>query len=107
MLITSRFSAPGATTNAPGLSRSSPANPSGSASPCHGSMHTKRAPGLVHTPSRGVRSEEHTSELQSLIRISYAVFCLKKKKTRPIVHIEERHQQHQAQANTHKNDTYT
>src|SRR3546814_2404951 len=28
-----------------------------------------------------VRSEEHTSELQSLMRISYAVFCLKKKKT--------------------------
>src|SRR3546814_4938657 len=34
---------------------------------------------------RGKRSEEHTSELQSLMRISYAVFCLKKKKktTRP------------------------
>src|SRR3546814_3740494 len=32
-------------------------------------------------PSRGSRSEEHTSELQSLMRISYAVFCLKKKKT--------------------------
>src|SRR3546814_7524533 len=31
------------------------------------------------TPSRK-RSEEHTSELQSLMRISYAVFCLKKKK---------------------------
>src|SRR3546814_1169388 len=31
--------------------------------------------------SGGVRSEEHTSELQSLMRISYAVFCLKKKKT--------------------------
>src|SRR3546814_1674464 len=31
---------------------------------------------------RLVRSEEHTSELQSLMRISYAVFCLKKKKTR-------------------------
>src|SRR3546814_2216724 len=30
---------------------------------------------------RGRRSEEHTSELQSLMRISYAVFCLKKKKT--------------------------
>src|SRR3546814_8673435 len=30
----------------------------------------------------GVRSEEHTSELQSLMRISYAVFCLKKKKLR-------------------------
>src|SRR3546814_10686436 len=29
------------------------------------------------------RSEEHTSELQSLMRISYAVFCLKKKITRP------------------------
>src|SRR3546814_8476904 len=30
---------------------------------------------------RRARSEEHTSELQSLMRISYAVFCLKKKKT--------------------------
>src|SRR3546814_8619440 len=30
--------------------------------------------------SRRLRSEEHTSELQSLMRISYAVFCLKKKK---------------------------
>src|SRR3546814_1630525 len=30
---------------------------------------------------RRVRSEEHTSELQSLMRISYAVFCLKKKRT--------------------------
>src|SRR3546814_985316 len=30
----------------------------------------------------GQRSEEHTSELQSLMRISYAVFCLKKKKTK-------------------------
>src|SRR3546814_10582639 len=32
----------------------------------------------------GTRSEEHTSELQSLMRISYAVFCLKKKKQQPI-----------------------
>src|SRR3546814_5418918 len=31
-------------------------------------------------PQGHVRSEEHTSELQSLMRISYAVFCLKKKK---------------------------
>src|SRR3546814_1191993 len=30
------------------------------------------------------RSEEHTSELQSLMRISYSVFCLKKKKTRSV-----------------------
>src|SRR3546814_4609419 len=32
------------------------------------------------------RSEEHTSELQSLMRISYAVFCLQKKPTPPSVH---------------------
>src|SRR3546814_3854269 len=31
--------------------------------------------------TKGPRSEEHTSELQSLMRISYAVFCLKKKTT--------------------------
>src|SRR3546814_3695641 len=37
------------------------------------------------------RSEEHTSELQSLMRISYAVFCLKKKKT-----------QHKKSAHTHR-----
>src|SRR3546814_6207700 len=34
---------------------------------------------------RSDRSEEHTSELQSLMRISYAVFCLKKKKTTQII----------------------
>src|SRR3546814_3266892 len=33
------------------------------------------------------RSEEHTSELQSLMRISYAVFCLKKKQTKKHTHI--------------------
>src|SRR3546814_10408380 len=45
------------------------------------------------------RSEEHTSELQSLMRISYAVFCLKKKKTNKnkitqqtnIAHIQNTH----------------
>src|SRR3546814_9328575 len=38
--------------------------------------------------SRGSRSEEHTSELQSLMRISYAVFCLKKKKKKyELIHI--------------------
>src|SRR3546814_6959054 len=35
-----------------------------------------------------VRSEEHTSELQSLMRISYAVFCLKTKKTHYKAHIQ-------------------
>src|SRR3546814_10499243 len=37
------------------------------------------ADGLFNDPSLASRSEEHTSELQSLMRISYAVFCLKKK----------------------------
>src|SRR3546814_20031140 len=41
------------------------------------------------------RSEEHTSELQSLMRISYAVFCLKKKKDNSTTHIKQ----------THKNNT--
>src|SRR3546814_2596672 len=38
------------------------------------------------------RSEEHTSELQSLMRISYAVFCLKKKKKHIIKNIIKTHQ---------------
>src|SRR3546814_9816841 len=38
------------------------------------------AGGYPIQPPINVRSEEHTSELQSLMRISYAVFCLKKKK---------------------------
>src|SRR3546814_1421960 len=46
--------------------------------------------------NRRARSEEHTSELQSLMRISYAVFCLKKKKTTPP-------QAHQTQIHTHIN----
>src|SRR3546814_8660780 len=38
-------------------------------------------PELIETLPGGPRSEEHTSELQSLMRISYAVFCLQKKHT--------------------------
>src|SRR3546814_3208568 len=40
----------------------------------------------MHGPQR---SEEHTSELQSLMRISYAVFCLKKKKITPHLHYDK------------------
>src|SRR3546814_5026023 len=40
----------------------------------------------IWTARRFVRSEEHTSELQSLMRISYAVFCLKKKKNPNVTH---------------------
>src|SRR3546814_2447274 len=43
------------------------------------------------------RSEEHTSELQSLMRISYAVFCLKKKKKQMTINIQHRKQKKQKQ----------
>src|SRR3546814_2860236 len=48
--------------------------------------HVAQRPAVVHQPvvgdeiEKAVRSEEHTSELQSLMRISYAVFCLNTKK---------------------------
>src|SRR3546814_6769511 len=43
---------------------------------------------IVRRNKEDVRSEEHTSELQSLMRISYAVFCLKKKKN-TIINVSE------------------
>src|SRR3546814_10008557 len=49
----------------------------------HHPAHQQPTPSQHHAPrhsSCSMRSEEHTSELQSLMRISYAVFCLKKKK---------------------------
>src|SRR3546814_8395435 len=51
------------------------------------------ATGLFEVRKNGqllsVRSEEHTSELQSLMRISYAVFCLKKKNKKKTQHIQQ------------------
>src|SRR3546814_9674168 len=44
-----------------------------------------------HRHCSGGRSEEHTSELQSLMRISYAVFCLKKKNTQNMLQTSHRH----------------
>src|SRR3546814_4047491 len=41
----------------------------------------------------GIRSEEHTSELQSLMRISYAVFCLTKKKYKQYIQLNATHNQ--------------
>src|SRR3546814_7397275 len=41
---------------------------------------------VIDACTLNVRSEEHTSELQSLMRISYAVFCLKKNKTTSHIH---------------------
>src|SRR3546814_10260564 len=43
---------------------------------------SRRAGRADHVDRAAQRSEEHTSELQSLMRISYAVFCLKKKKNK-------------------------
>src|SRR3546814_8720655 len=84
-----------------------PASDSGGTPACSSARHatssTRRCCGSMETASRGeipknsaskrstsrrnppqrVRSEEHTSELQSLMRISYAVFCLKKQKRIP------------------------
>src|SRR3546814_8239711 len=47
---------------------------------CKDEQGRLRAAAAIGVGPDGLRSEEHTSELQSLMRISYAVFCLKKKK---------------------------
>src|SRR3546814_8389339 len=75
--------------------RAGPRSAAGAARQRQG-LRVRRQPGVAADPGvvgageparagggagcRRVRSEEHTSELQSLMRISYAVFCLKKKK---------------------------
>src|SRR3546814_10394169 len=52
------------------------------------------------------RSEEHTSELQSLMRISYAVFCLKKKQTK-LTTQKKTHHLHNNTIKTNKKQHYT
>src|SRR3546814_8613432 len=47
--------------------------------PCRLGKHQIARLGLANVADGCVRSEEHTTELQSLMRLSYAVFCLKKK----------------------------
>src|SRR3546814_9944464 len=47
--------------------------------------------GEVSNSEHSLRSEEHTSELQSLMRISYAVFCLKKKKNTQYQYVHYTH----------------
>src|SRR3546814_4770514 len=85
--------------------RPSPARAAAPAAPGH-----RRCAAAV----RSCRSEEHTSELQSLMRISYAVFCLKKKKkpkhhteyvnTNKIERLDDRHnKKNQYYNNTHHN----
>src|SRR3546814_9334424 len=53
--------------------------------PRHHRHAVERLPLLRPAGTKGRRSEEHTSELQSLIRISYAVFCLQKKTNKTTV----------------------
>src|SRR3546814_2063010 len=59
-----------------------------------------RGMGVAVSVRTCTRSEEHTSELQSLMRISYAVFCLKKKKT-----LTQKHHVSQPTLHTHRSDT--
>src|SRR3546814_10759849 len=61
-----------------------PMSPIMSTDPCVSKIMSPSLSGVGEPPGSStmkVRSEEHTSELQSLMRISYAVFCLKKKNT--------------------------
>src|SRR3546814_7640408 len=67
-----QFASPGDGVAAPGRAPSDPCGASGVERD-----HCFRS--VFATSTRPRRSEEHTSELQSLMRISYAVFCLKKK----------------------------
>src|SRR3546814_1436280 len=52
----------------------------------HRNMHTLLTKAHRHRICGRARSEEHTSDLQSLMSISYAVFCLKKKKKKSILY---------------------
>src|SRR3546814_6874069 len=54
-----------------------------------------------HAEGSADRSEEHTSELQSLMRISYAVFCLKKNKK----HVQKKEQSHEAYSQDNEYET--
>src|SRR3546814_7564753 len=71
--------------------------PSAPMASAHG--RTKEKGGARSAPPR---SEEHTSELQSLMRISYAVFCLKKKKKKIKAHIYKC--THKNELNRHKHN---
>src|SRR3546814_9801183 len=73
---------PAPTTAKPSTRRVRPATPDWRPPEQAARTHSANAAHGPHATSEPPRrSEEHTSELQSLMRISYAVFCLKKKKT--------------------------
>src|SRR3546814_8068592 len=92
--VTSRDIPPTTSRSRPHRHRPQSAAPRRPACDWYRRIPTRREAGLGATPkdsvqarscfpmSAAMRSEEHTSELQSLLRLSYAVFCLKKKQTR-------------------------
>src|SRR3546814_8653472 len=80
------------------------------AAPLTGFAESRAALALAEAAARSVRegrSEEHTSELQSLMRISYAVFCLKKKKKQTTSQQTKRCQRHQTANNSKQSCTHT
>src|SRR3546814_3601358 len=72
-------------------------------------LHTRYACAVLRplAPPLRPRSEEHTSELQSLMRISYAVFCLKKKKHKPIYTIHYLTNRYSQQEQQHPHTTHS
>src|SRR3546814_2412920 len=73
----------------------------GSGLPASGTSTLASPCGTAIGPS--TRSEEHTSELQSLMRISYAVFCLKKKNKQEQTYAPHTHTQTDTHKSTHNN----
>src|SRR3546814_1795856 len=76
-------------------------------SDCRRNRSARSARGSACSLVSRARSEEHTSELQSLMRISYAVFCLKKKKQlkSPTIHddyVIEKHHKNQHPSRSHR-----
>src|SRR3546814_8911651 len=63
--------------------------------------------GILKKSPRAWRSEEHTSELQSLMRISYAVFCLKKKTTKINKTQKQKKTTFNKRIDTHKHKQHT
>src|SRR3546814_6575978 len=63
-----------------GVKVGDPSDPEVYMGPLISEAQREKVHGMVERAVAAGRSEEHTSELQSLMRISYAVFCLKKKK---------------------------
>src|SRR3546814_2250092 len=74
-------SAGGVSTARPGGLHRLRAGPAARPVPCGAGAAGRLRDAAVGGEPGALRSEEHTSELQSLMRISYAVFCLKQKKT--------------------------